>query len=175
MEGTVSAALETQQHKESCFFTIPPSLFSEPCSLHHNFKLPFLSILRSHKDDECCFFMLPHVLLDTKKHCIVMHCSSVLPRALGLTGVTISFESHNLCWVRTPSSPHLSLLGAHAVWVERVGLCWNVTTSKFYFLLSLQMCTKFTTLKADNILYFRLTDMVQPIYFLKAFSQRLCS
>lgn len=98
------------------FFFSPPSLFSVPWSLHHKFKLPFLSVVRTHKDDKY-FFMMPHVLLDTVMHCPSEHCSSVLPRVIGLNGVTIFSESHKTRWDSAPHSSHFSLLGANGAWV----------------------------------------------------------
>lgn len=119
MEGAVPATRETQRHKCKLglfFFCSPPPLFSVPCSLRHNFKLPFLSVLRTHKDDKW-FFMLPQVHFDAVMPRPSVQCSRVLLRVIGLNGVTIFPESRKMRRVSAPHSPRLSLPGAYGAWV----------------------------------------------------------
>lgn len=150
---------------------------SVPCSLHCNFKLSFLGTLRTHKDGKWSFLCC--LLCCLTSHPSV-HCCSVLLRVI-VDGVTTFHGSHRTGWARGPRCPPLHCGVCGGVWVARQ-LCAEMPTSpwpfelKFYFLLSLQTCTKFSTWKAGSISYFWLTeDMMQPIYFLMAFSQLLCS
>lgn len=149
---------------------------SVPCSLDCNFKQSFLGALRTHKDDKWSFLCWLVCCLTSHPS---MPCCSVLPR------VIVNVWQHSVC-----PTGHAGL-GLPAALLFTVGcvqgvggtvaLCWMPTSPwhfelKCYYLLSLQTCTKFSTLKADSISYFWLTeDMMQPIYFLIAFSQLLCS
>lgn len=105
------AKLKTEQHKSCVVSSHPSSLFSVLCSLHCNFRLPFLGALKTHKDDKWFFYVAsctPHSS---------MHCCSVLQRVIGLSGVTIFCESHRTYWVQAPHCPPFLFWGACGVWV----------------------------------------------------------